>query len=559
MHDATQSSISKTDTSMPDASREYSEVTGDDATMRDATSSPDVTKTDVSMEDDSFRTPEFINKNTSFGDASYKDSDYSKTDTSISDITTTLERTVIEDPTHDATPRQQNTQTDVSMLDKDSSQTAYDISMADASRLSSIHDVSMQDVGSLMSLTTRRPDSTQPSRPRPNQIRQTEVRTESLSRDLAAIKQEHSAAPRASHTNSPVKKSGLPTSFEQSLVIPNTNPPPHSESSPIQVIMDPSGPPSHYIPVWVLGNGNFWSGQPITYSQMKQQSTRYAPLLSAISHQSIGLWRANFSDLYSGNENGSDAGEVTAMRLSEANDNNSDAGDVTVNPLSEVNDAHHVISKPSGMFLSVKPSDISMRTVISNVMHMTPAHFMASAANVIFLKLVNISNNESAYPAAEAEGTMGDKTTDDEAVTDKAVDTDTSNNEVSSKAKFEGTFNPVPIKMLEGKGKRPDQHSTTGLSNIGYTLGATHEQHRKWASEPYDYKWMRTINAPEAILDKSRFVSKIKLDHMVNHGALKINDELYHIGSLEEDKVTTIEKFGRVGLPYLASRFLTAP
>ena len=185
----------------------------------------------------------------------------------------------------DATPRLEVTKSDMSMMDagsRDLEHTATDSSMADASTQPSWHDLSIQDAGSMLSWSTRRSGSTQHSRLRSNHTRQTEEPTANLSRDLAAVKQEHSPAPTApSHTDPPsARHSSLPGSSLPSTSFPNINTFPPSESSANRTTMNPSGPPSFYLPVWILEDGTFRSGQAITRLPKTVQIIRHAPLLS---------------------------------------------------------------------------------------------------------------------------------------------------------------------------------------------------------------------------------------------------------------------------------------
>lgn len=175
---------------------------------------------------------------------------------------------------------------------------------------------------------------------------------------------------------------------------------------------------------------------------------------------------------------------------------------------------------------------------------------MVSATNIVLLNLDSVSSDENVEPGDKTEATADKEATDKETVIGKSTNKDKMNKAMSSKVEYKGTFGPVLISDTLAKG----DHSTDGLGNIGYTLGATHEQHRMWAAQPigtYDNNWMEIIGAADDILDKSRFVTKIKLDHMASHGGIKVGDELVHIGELKERKGSTVEKYGRVSPSYL--------
>ena len=182
------------------------------------------------------------------------------------------------------------------------------------------------------------------------------------------------------------------------------------------------------------------------------------------------------------------------MDLYSGDDHEPDAGDVAIRPIANADAVQAVTSTLTDMHRSEEAIDISERTMTSN----EPA------------KSDDEENDE------EGEGEI---------------------------------FKPVPI-LEQHKTKLSQQ----GLEPTAKTLGLPHELHRKWQETGYDPEWMQMAGVSEAIL--TSFTSKMKMDQMFIKGALKIGDELYHVGVVEGKEGVIVEKSGRVSPYYLDSRLL---
>ena len=82
---------------------------------------------------------------------------------------------------------------------------------------------------------------------------------------------------------------------------------------------------------------------------------------------------------------------------------------------------------------------------------------------------------------------------------------------------------------------------------LGYASVLADSDYEQLAGSPYDNMWMSVYGIDPQVLDS--FVSKIKFDHIVRHGALRMGDDLYAERSYETDQgPTTIQKVATVSL-----------
>ncbi len=83
---------------------------------------------------------------------------------------------------------------------------------------------------------------------------------------------------------------------------------------------------------------------------------------------------------------------------------------------------------------------------------------------------------------------------------------------------------------------------------LGHASSLADSDYQQLAGSPYNNLWMSVYGIDPQVLDS--FVSKIKFDHMVRHGALLIGDHLFAERSYETsqgritvEKVATVSPF----------------
>lgn len=86
---------------------------------------------------------------------------------------------------------------------------------------------------------------------------------------------------------------------------------------------------------------------------------------------------------------------------------------------------------------------------------------------------------------------------------------------------------------------------------LGYASSLVESDYEQLAGSPYQNVWMSVYGIDPRVLDS--FVSKIKFDYIVRHGALLIGDDLYTERSYETDHgPVTILKVATVSLSALS-------
>lgn len=81
---------------------------------------------------------------------------------------------------------------------------------------------------------------------------------------------------------------------------------------------------------------------------------------------------------------------------------------------------------------------------------------------------------------------------------------------------------------------------------LGYASSLADSDYQQLAGSPYDNLWMSVYGIDLQVLDS--FVSKIKFDYLVRHGALLIGDHLFAEHSYRTDQgPIRVEKVATVG------------
>lgn len=217
-----------------------------------------------------------------------------------------------------------------------------------------------------------------------------------------------------------------------------------------------------------------------------------------------------------------------------ATQNQAEAEDDTLQPLAGT-------ASTIGMETSENPTNITMRTATD---HSVPS---AQDINVQFANSVAAHRADAVTTDAHSSDEAMYNREADEAASDGETNTgvDTITDEVDDAEEHDGreaVFAPISIMPWA---KSCDTHNGDEK-----TLGLRKNVYRELKATRYDNDWMTAANAPETALNL--FIAKVKMDHLIFKGALRIDDEFYVVAKVKGE-TRTVEKFARVSPHHLDS------